>query len=716
MDDLNVGFDEMNISDGDNFIEHDLDGCESDSIESEVDERILLFLEDHPLYETHYTEFDRNKKNIIPNFVGGSLPRQDRGDREYYCTTMLTLFKPWRSGRNLKDEMQSWDGAFTNHEFTKRQLDIMNNFNLRYECLDARDDFSTQFKQGGLVSDEMCPKLMTVDMIEDMDNDSLNNGNDFGDDHGALDDSDVEYSPNQYSALGVHGRLVKAQMDATENVVRNVGWLDDCPDGTIEINTTPLDLDENQTASQWKSVVQSRRQDILTERTQHAPQKSKSNYKIYSDPNEDDVMIVDQSYFMRTFKAQDQHIQQMIDIIVKKYNLNSEQKRAFRIIANHSSCSNIEQLKMNIAGMAGTGKSQVVKAIVDFFTLSHESHRYVILGPTGTSAALQNGSTYHYFLGINPNTSRRNEATSIAQLKARLEGVDYIFIDEVSMLSCHDLYKISAKLAKAMNVYDLPFGGISIIFAGDFAQLPPVGGAPLYSGTVGTQVHSGLTPHAQEAAIGKALWHQVTTVVILRENMRQKTQTPDDALFCTALVNMRYGKCTPEDIRFLRSRIAGNYLYLDQPNVASKHFRNVPIICGIHSQKDQINLLGCERFASDTDQRLTNFYSIDKWGKERTSLGKNKVKTKHTVLHETSDIDPDIQREIWKVRHGATDNVAGKLSLCQGMPVIIRNNDATELCITNGQEGFVSGWQSRKQVMAKGCLIHYLFNSTILQN
>ena len=591
------------------------------------------------MYETHYAEFDRNKIHIVPNFVGGSLPRQDRGDREYYCTTMLTLFKPWRSGKSLKNETQSWDKAFTDHEFTQRQLEIMNNFNLRYECLDARDDFSAQLRQGVLVSHEMYPKFMIVDMMEDLDNDSLNHGNDFGDDHGILEDSDVEYSLSQYSALGVHGRLIKAQMDATENVVRNVGWLDDCPDGTIEIDTTPLDLDKNQTASQWKSIVQSKRQELLAERTQHAPQTSKSNHKIYSDPNEDDVMIVDQSYFMRTFRAQDQHIQQMIDIIVEKYKLNTEQKRAFRVIANHSSCSNIEQLKMNIAGMAGTGKSQVVKAIVDFFTLSHGSHRYVILGPTGTSAALQNGSTYHYFLGINPNTSRRNEAMSIAQLKARLEGVDYIFIDEVSMLSCHDLYKISAKLAKAMNVYDLPFGGINIIFAGDFAQLPPVGGAALYSGTVGTQVHSGLTPHAQEAAIGKALWHQVTTVVILRDNMRQKTQTPDDALFRNALVNMRYGKCTPEDIRFLRSRIAGNHL--TQPNVASKNFRNVSIICGIHSQKDQINLLGYERFASDTDQRLTNFYSIDKWGKERKSLGKCKVKTKHTVLHETSDIDPD---------------------------------------------------------------------------
>ena len=55
----------------------------------------------------------------------------------------------------------------------------------------------------------------------------------------------------------------------------------------------------------------------------------------------------------------------------------------------------------------------------------------------------------------------------------------------------------------------------------------------------------------QEAAIGKALWHQVTTVVILRENMRQKRQSPEDAKLRTALENMRYKACTQEDITFL---------------------------------------------------------------------------------------------------------------------------------------------------------------------
>jgi hypothetical protein len=28
------------------------------------------------------------------------------------------------------------------------------------------------------------------------------------------------------------------------------------------------------------------------------------------------------------------------------------------------------------------------------------------------------------------------------------------------------------------------------------------------------------------------------------------------------------------------------------------------------------------------------------------------------------------------------------------MPVMLKNNDATELCITKGQEGFVAGWNA----------------------
>jgi hypothetical protein len=103
-------------------------GSDSDYLESDQPpekEEIqgkYAFLQNHPLYETHQVSISKSK-NLVPNFAGGSLPRCDRGDREYYCATMLTLFKPWRHGKNLKEDNQSWDEAFTNYKFTPRQTE-----------------------------------------------------------------------------------------------------------------------------------------------------------------------------------------------------------------------------------------------------------------------------------------------------------------------------------------------------------------------------------------------------------------------------------------------------------------------------------------------------------------------------------------------------------------------------------------------------------------
>ncbi|PPQ87199.1 hypothetical protein CVT25_014754 [Psilocybe cyanescens] len=46
-------------------------------------------------------DFD-HVRNTVPNFVGGPLPRRDNGNRDYYCCSMLTLFRPWRNGGDLK--------------------------------------------------------------------------------------------------------------------------------------------------------------------------------------------------------------------------------------------------------------------------------------------------------------------------------------------------------------------------------------------------------------------------------------------------------------------------------------------------------------------------------------------------------------------------------------------------------------------------------------
>jgi hypothetical protein len=53
------------------------------------------------------------------------------------------------------------------------------------------------------------------------------------------------------------------------------------------------------------------------------------------------------------------------------------------------------------------------------------------------------------------------------------------------------------------------------------------------------------------------------------------------------------------------------------------------------------------------------------------------------------------QKILWDLPHSSADKpVPGKLSICMGLPIMIKCNIATELCITNGQEVTVVGWQS----------------------
>ena len=64
---------------------------------------------------------------------------------------MLALFQPWQSGLDLKMPEQSWDDTFVAHKFSLRQQEVMDYFNLRYECMDARDDFHAQMKNADAI-------------------------------------------------------------------------------------------------------------------------------------------------------------------------------------------------------------------------------------------------------------------------------------------------------------------------------------------------------------------------------------------------------------------------------------------------------------------------------------------------------------------------------------------------------------------------------------
>ncbi|KAI0083653.1 hypothetical protein BDY19DRAFT_870040, partial [Irpex rosettiformis] len=130
-----------------------------------------FFLDDHPQCETHRVRVVEEKDAKIPDFIGGVLPRKDKGNREEYCLTMLSLFKPWRSGLDLKDIADSWSKTFDSYDFSHRQKEIMSNFNLRYECRDARDDFAAQRKAKGRGITDW-PVDLTDDVLDEMNNNS----------------------------------------------------------------------------------------------------------------------------------------------------------------------------------------------------------------------------------------------------------------------------------------------------------------------------------------------------------------------------------------------------------------------------------------------------------------------------------------------------------------------------------------------------------------
>ncbi|KAF9066657.1 hypothetical protein BDP27DRAFT_1542651 [Rhodocollybia butyracea] len=176
--------------------------------------------------------------------------------------------------------------------------------------------------------------------------------------------------------------------------------------------------------------------------------------------------------------------------------------------------------------------------------------------------------------------------------------------------------------------------------------------------------------------------------------MRNTGETDDDIKFRTALENMRYKACTKDDIHFLNTLVSANKS--GRHFVGAAPWRDAPIIVGENRQKDEINRLGCLRFASDTHQTLFHFFSDDTVS-TKTENPKQKTALKKAKKSKISEMTQDLQSMLWDLPTSSHQHHApGKLSLCLGLPVIIRYNAATELNITKGQCSTVYAWHASK--------------------
>ena len=133
-----------------------------------------------------------------------------------------------------------------------------------------------------------------------------------------------------------------------------------------------------------------------------------------------------------------------------------------------------DQLMMFLTGPAGSGKSTAVRAAEQFcyefcvaVGIMWSDTTFLFTAYTGSAASLIGGTTISKTAFLN-----KQKHLSDDDIK-QWEDVRILVIDEVSFMSDSILQTLSKKLT-TLGKRTKPFGGYSIIFAGDFRQLEPV--------------------------------------------------------------------------------------------------------------------------------------------------------------------------------------------------------------------------------------------------
>lgn len=187
-----------------------------------------------------------------------------------------------------------------------------------------------------------------------------------------------------------------------------------------------------------------------------------------------------------------------------------------------------------ITGNAGVGKSFVLNWLRQNIPMS-------VTASTGIAAIQIKGSTIHSFAGLGiGNQPARKIVDNLAEKAfryndrtlSRLRDCQRLVIDEISMLDADMLDLLEQVLVLAREC-DQPFGGVQMIFIGDFLQLPPVS-----------------KKGAAKFAFNADSWNGADVEVrLLTKVFRQ-----EDEHFSGILNKIRFGETDEEVYQFLKER------------------------------------------------------------------------------------------------------------------------------------------------------------------
>ncbi|CAF4463540.1 unnamed protein product [Didymodactylos carnosus] len=237
------------------------------------------------------------------------------------------------------------------------------------------------------------------------------------------------------------------------------------------------------------------------------------------------------------------------------------------------------------------------------------------------------------------------------------------------MIGLHLLSQIHKLLCIAKSKSSEPFGGINVVFFGDFIQYPPVLDKPLYRDVLAEENNMGTTLKQKteldtQYVVGRALWLQLNTVVQLIRQMRT-----DDHAFLEAQNRLRYGQCTIEDHKLLSKRVIGHQS-CPVKSLNDIEWKEAPVLV----------------FRNDLRTELNNLAVIS----TAREIG---VVTVVCIAHDTFNVDSVVNEKLRKFILRLPDNktkgVCGYLSLVIDMPVLLTDNLATELRLSNGTSGIL---------------------------
>ncbi|MEX0933463.1 MAG: AAA family ATPase [Candidatus Paceibacterota bacterium] len=190
-----------------------------------------------------------------------------------------------------------------------------------------------------------------------------------------------------------------------------------------------------------------------------------------------------------------------------------------------------------LTGPAGSGKTYVLSRYVSF--LRERGIRVAVTASTGIAATHIEGTTIHSWSGMGVKDSLTEyDLENLEQKKAlwkKYEETNVLVIDEISMLSAQQLDMVD-EIARHMKRREEPFGGMQVVFTGDFFQLPPIN----RNGDV-------------QYAFRSRVWSEFPPVVCYLESQHRQKEVGGD--FSSILENIRSGTAGEKVKKLLEKRL-----------------------------------------------------------------------------------------------------------------------------------------------------------------